>query len=428
MSFFMGIDVGTAGVRTAVIDANGMEVAAASVPMEAPVRVEDRPCQDPRIWWEAVCQCLGKQAETLRTAGYSMHEIKALAVDGTSGTTLLADSGLTPLTSGYMYNSSSFAEEAKAIAVHAPEDSIAQGAGSGVARLLFLQKQPGSRRARFACHQADWIAAMLMRRGGLSDETNVLKMGYDLERREWPGWFSAVGVNTELLPAVCPVGDLFGVISDKSASEFGFCKELEVIAGATDSNAAFLASGASEIGEGVTSLGTTLAIKFLSDQPVSDATRGIYSHRIKEMWLAGGASNTGGGVLLDHFTTEQMSQMEPGLDSKNLTGLDYYPLSRPGERFPISDPKLQPRLEPRPKNDLKFFQAMLEGMSEIERVGYAALRDLGSPELRQVFTAGGGAKNKEWTKIREAKLGVPISTALSSHASVGAARIAAGLV
>ena len=110
MSFFMGIDVGTAGVRTAVIDANGMEVAAASVPMEVPVRVEDRPCQDPKIWWKAVRQCLGKQAETLRTAGCSMHEIKALAVDGTSGTTLLADDGLNPVTPGYMYNSSSFAK------------------------------------------------------------------------------------------------------------------------------------------------------------------------------------------------------------------------------------------------------------------------------------------------------------------------------
>ena len=428
MPLYLGIDVGTAGVRTAVIHADGKEVASASVPMEAPVRVDDRPCQDPNIWWEAVRQCLSKQAQTLGAAGHSMGEIEALAVDGTSGTTLLTDDALTPLTPGYMYNSSNFNDEAEAIAAHAPENSIAQGANSGLARLLFLQKQPGSERATFACHQADWIAARLIRRGGLSDETNVLKMGYDVERREWPGWFSAIGVTTELLPEVKPVGDSFGVISDESVSEFGFRKELEVIAGATDSNAAFLAAGASKVGEGVTSLGTTLVIKFLSDQPVSDAARGIYSHRIKEMWLPGGASNTGGGVLLDYFTAGQMSQMEKDLDPRNLVGLDYYPLSRPGERFPISDPDFQPRLEPRPKSDAKFFQAMLEGISEIERIGYAALRDLGSPELQRVFTSGGGAQNQGWTKIREAKLGVPISAALSSHASVGAARIAARLV
>ena len=237
-----------------------------------------------------------------------------------------------------------------------------------------------------------------------------------------------MGVRAELLPAVCPADNLFGVVSDESVSEFGFRKDLKIIAGATDRNAVFLAAGASAVGEGVTSLGTTLAINFLSDRPVSDTARGIYSHRIKDMWLAGGASNTGGGVLLGYFTSEQMSRMERNLDSRNLTGLDYYPLSRPGERFPLSDPNLQPRLEPRPKIDLHFFQTMLEGMSEIERVGYAALQSLGAPELRRVFTAGGGANNRGWTKIREAKLGVPVSTALSRHASVGVARLAAGLV
>ena len=438
MALYLGIDVGTSGVRTAVIHvdgrgsdgkgADGKEIASASVKIEAPIRVDDRPCQDPFVWWEAVSQCLRQQAQSLRAAGHSMSEIEALAVDGTSGTTLLTDDELNPLTLGYMYNSSNFNDEAESIAAHAPENSIARGASSGLARLLFLQKQPGSERAMFAFHQADWIAAKLMQQGGLSDETNVLKMGYDVARRAWPSWFSTCGVKTELLPEVKPVGDSYGVINAESVSAFGFRKELEVIAGATDSNAAFLAAGASRVGEGVTSLGTTLAIKFLSDQPVSDPALGIYSHRIKDMWLPGGASNTGGGVLLDHFTAEQMSAMEKDLDPWNPTGLDYYPLSRPGERFPISDPDLRPRIEPRPKSDVKFFQAMLEGISEIERIGYAALRDLGAPELQRVFTTGGGAKNKAWTKIREAKLGVTISAALSSHASVGAARIAANLL
>ena len=49
MSFVMGIDLGTAGVRTAVIDAADVMIAAASVPMQSPVRVENRPCQDPTI-------------------------------------------------------------------------------------------------------------------------------------------------------------------------------------------------------------------------------------------------------------------------------------------------------------------------------------------------------------------------------------------
>ena len=88
------------------------------------------------------------------------------------------------------------------------------------------------------------------------------------------------------------------------ARALGLSSDCKVVAGVTDSNAAFLASGASKVGEGMTSLGTTLAIKLLSDQPVFDPGRGVYSHRIKDMWLPGGASNSGGGVLLKYFTAE----------------------------------------------------------------------------------------------------------------------------
>jgi hypothetical protein len=146
------------------------------------------------------------------------------------------------------------------------------------------------------------------------------------------------------------------------------------------------------------------------------------------MWLAGGASNSGGGVLLDYFTAEQMKQMEKDLKPSHPTGLQYYPLSRPGERFPISDPEWPPKMTPRPANDAQFFQAILEGISEVERIGYAVLQELGAAKLEKVFTAGGGAKNRVWTEIRSAKLGVTIDDAFSSEASVGAARIAAQLV
>ena len=171
-----------------------------------------------------------------------------------------------------------------------------------------------------------------------------------------------------------------------------------------------------------------MAIKLLSDQPVVDPTRGIYSHRIGNMWLPGGASNTGGGVLLKYFDVQQMEQMDKDLKPLDRTGLNFYPLANPGERFPIADPSWQPRLTPRPSDDIKFYQAMLEGISEIERVGYAALGELGGPVLKRVFTAGGGAKNKSWEQIRESFLGVPVVPALSTDAAVGTARIAAKLI
>jgi sugar (pentulose or hexulose) kinase len=424
MSLYLGIDIGTSGVRTSVIKDSGHEVSSAAVRLPAPDLIDKRPCQDPMIWWEAVGHCLRNQAMSLRDTGHHLEEITALAIDGTSGTLLLTDENLRPLTPGFLYHSGNFTDEAKVISEKAPQSSIARGAGSTLARLLFLKKKAPN--ARYALHQADWIAARLMKHGGLSDETNVLKMGYDVESRVWPDWVVFFGGH--LLPKVKPVGGLFGALDDSIAKTFGFARDVKVVAGTTDSNAAFLASGASKVGEGVTSLGTTLAVKLLSRTPISDPSRGVYSHRIKDMWLPGGASNSGGGVLLNFFTPEQMTQMESSLNPGKPTGLNYYPLSQQGERFPIADPKLEPRLSPRPQSDIEFFQAMLEGISEIERIGYATLEQLGAPSLQRVFTSGGGARNQAWTEIRSSKLGLPIEVARSSNASAGVARIAAGLI
>lgn len=428
MALYLGIDIGTSGVRTSVIDAEGNEIADASVKMPAPDRIDGRPCQDPLIWWNAASECIRLQQQALESLGHEMSDIKALSVDGTSGTLLLTDADLNPLTPGYLYNSGGFIKEAEAINRVAPSDSIARGAGSGLARLLFLQKLADVSKARYALHQADWIAAQLMQQGGCSDETNALKTGFDVRSRRWPDWIAAAGTNLDLLPDVRPVGEVYGVVDRRIASAFGLSGDCSVVAGVTDSNAAFLASGAGKVGEGVTSLGTTLAIKLLSDQPVFDPDRGVYSHRIKDMWLPGGASNTGGGVLLEYFTDEQMQEMTPRLQPDLHTGLSYYPLKTPGERFPINDPGLQPKLSPRPDDDLTFFQAMLEGIAEVERLAYETLQQAGAPAVRKVYTAGGGAGNEAWTKIRQARLGVEIGQAQSREASTGSARIAAGLV
>ena len=109
---------------------------------------------------------------------------------------------------------------------------------------------------------------------------------------------------------------------------------------------------------------------------------------------------------------------------ENPTGLSYYPLLRPGERFPINDPKLPPRLEPRPKDDTTFLQAILEGVAEVEALAYRKLAELGAPPLRSVRTVGGGAANSAWTKIRERKLRAPFKRAQSQEACAGVARLA----
>ena len=95
----------------------------------------------------------------------------------------------------------------------------------------------------------------------------------------------------ELLPEVLEPGAWLGGLSDAAAARFGLEPGTRVLAGTTDGCASFLATGASEAGDGVSALGSTLTIKLLSDRPVFSPESGVYSHRINDLWLAGGASS-----------------------------------------------------------------------------------------------------------------------------------------
>lgn len=410
---FLGIDLGTSGIRCAVVDADCKPVA---------MTRSTYPDDTADGWWLAVEAGLHALAGEI---GADMARIRAVAVDGTSGTMVLVDSTLTPVTPPLMYNSSGFIDEATRIAVHAPAGHITQGQSSALGRMLRLQSFDPDNRATHMSHQADFIAAKLMGHAGNSDENNSLKTGFDLEAGTWPDWFADTGVRMGLLPQVHTVGDVMGRVDDDVAARFGLNTMVQVRAGTTDSIAAFLASGVDQVGEAVSSLGTTLAIKMLSDVRVDDPARGIYSHRLGDKWLVGGASNTGGGVLLSHFNGDELATLSSQIDPEKTSDLDYYPLSKPGERFPVNDPALPPRLTPRPDSDVQFLHGMLEGIARIEQQCYAALSDLGAPDVTVIHTAGGGAQNDVWTAIRARVSGKPIKVAPNAEAAFGVANLCA---
>lgn len=174
----------------------------------------------------------------------------------------------------------------------------------------------------------------------------------------------------------------------------------------------------------MTSLGSTLAIKLLSNNRIEDARYGVYSHRLDDKWLVGGASNTGGAVLRQLFTDQQLEKLSKEINPAEASPLDYYPLQSVGERFPVADPNMQPRLHPRPGSDVEYLHGILESIARIEGKAYSLLKDLGATEVDQVFTAGGGAKNEKWIKIRERVLGLPVSKATQTEAAYGAALLA----
>lgn len=414
---FVGIDVGTSGVRACAVDNSGEVRGAAAVSLAAPRQDGSGIDQDPELWWQATVAALDKLGAII-----DLGAVARIAVDGTSGTLLLIDADGRPCSPGLMYNDARAAGEAKRIAAVAPPESGAHGASSALAKLLHLLGTTS--RAHHAVHQADWIAGRLAGHHGISDENNALKLGYDPVGREWPRWLDQLGVPNDLLPTVLVPGTPFAGIEPAVARTLGLPASVRIVAGTTDGVAAFIATGAETPGDAVTSLGTTLVVKLVATQPIFAAAQGVYSHRLGDKWLAGGASNSGGAALLAHFSTEDMDRMTPLLRPDEPTGLDYYPLPKPGERFPIADPALAPRLTPRPPEDHRFFQALLEGIASVEALAYQRLQALGAPALRRVISIGGGARNEAWTRIRQRIVGVPVSVAQHTEASYGTALLA----
>lgn len=425
MGLRLGIDFGTSGVRAAALDDAGAVAAEFQLPLPAGAEIAGRPTQAAEDWWCGLVGCVGGLLSRLAAAGRRSSDIAGIAVDGTSGTMLLADKDLRPLTPALMYNSRGFDAEASLVAARAPAGSLVQGAGSALSRLLFLLAGTPGGAAGLCLHQADWIASRLVGKGGLSDANNALKLGFDPLRMAWPDWL--VGwVGGGILPEVFLPGERIGGLAAAPARELGLAEGLPVHAGTTDSVAAFLASGADRLGDAVTSLGSTIALKLLSQDPVSDPASGVYSHRLGAYWLPGGASNAGGAALLQHFTIAEIEALTPLLDPDRPTGLAYYPLPARGERFPVNDPDLLPVTDPRPESRAAFLQGLLEGLTEVEVAGYRRLGQLGAPAPRRIFATGGGARNAAWRRLREVRLGVPFGEPRHANAACGTARLAGG--
>lgn len=414
--FVLGLDLGTSGVRAVAVDDDGKILGLGSASLPATRATGARREQAPEDWWNGcrmALEDLGRKVD--------LSEARAIAVDATSGTILPVDHTNRPLAPARMYDDADTGDLAARIKTLAPRESAAHGATSPAARALGWTKLP---RLHCILHQADWINGCLGATDWRTDENNALKTGYDPVRRCWPDWLRAFGLSPGLLPEVVPVGTPIGQVSAQAALALGLPEGIAIAAGTTDGCATFLASGATRPGEASTALGSTIVLKLLSDRPVFAPELGIYSHRIGDTWLAGGASNCGGKTLLQFFSPEQLASLESSLDPSKPTGTDYYPLPSVGERFPVSDPALAPRLTPRPASDAAFLQGIYEAFARVEQTGFAKLAELGGPNLRNVRHAGGGARSAAWMRLRATALGVPQLPAWSEEAAAGAARLA----
>jgi sugar (pentulose or hexulose) kinase len=411
--YALGLDFGTSGARARVIDPDGQVVAQVNAVYGTAGALADT--------WQACLEgLLGHLPVAVR------RQVGAIAIDGTSATVLLCDRNGIPLTEPLLYNDDRGQGCRAQLQSVAPPHSPALSATSSLVKALwwYTHLDPALLdKARYLLHQADWLGSLLHGQLGVSDYHNALKLGYDVATLRYPDWLLALPM-AQWFPQVLVPGAVVATLTPAMATKFDLPPTCQVKAGTTDSIAAFIASGAGQPGEAMTALGSTLVIKLLSVEPIEDCDRGIYSHRFGQSWLAGGASNTGGAVLRHFFADHELATLSAQILPDRPSGLNYYPLLKPGERFPVNDPTFLPQISPRPDDPVLFLQGLLEGIANIEATGYQLLTQLGGTPVTKIYTTGGGAQNQTWQKIRTQTLQVPIVPAVSVEAAYGAARLA----
>ncbi len=386
----------------------------------------------------------------------------------------------------------------ESIEKYVPKDHATRANTSTLSKLLHYHYCQSIAKNEVLVHQSEYVANTMFlsnpkqcgageavnSRTYVSDWHNALKLGYDVRTLSYPKWLldcltNELGLSTtgKLLPKVVAPGEVIQTISTSCSNQFGIHPDAVVVGGTTDSNAAFIAATASSpdgggvptYGTAVTSLGSTLAIKMLSKTYVEDASQGVYSHRFpvfggssssssrgnsssvkkekkdeEEAWLVGGASNVGCAILRkENFSNTELVTLSNDMDVMVDSEVEYYPLTKRGERFPIADSTKEPILNPKPDSRGEYLKGILQGISNVEKKGFEVLGELGSspsyPDV--VWTCGGGSKNDKWIQMRQrileeggmgakkddavATTGVKVLRANNAEASFGAAVLAA---
>ncbi len=470
MPTFLGLDVGTQGARVVACtfgdNRHPPTLLQAAQPFPPGTIVAGLPPghveQQPAGWWQAATACLRQVVAQVRP-----ESIRSISVTSTSGTLCLLDGCGEPLLPALMYNDARAGREAAEVQTAGAELAERLGyrfnASFALAKLLWLARHRPDllAAARWAVHATDFLVGRLCGVYGVTDSSNALKTGYDVERGDWPAFIAAdLGLPTDKLPHVLTPGTVIGAVTPDAAEQTGLPTGALVVAGMTDGCAAQIAAGAVAPGEWNSTLGTTLVLKGVTDQLIRDPLGRIYSHRHPDgYWLPGGASNVGGEILEQRFPGADLAKLDRQAAQLSPGAWVAYPLARRGERFPFVRPDAEGFLVPFVSQGLQstsaaprpgepsaptlrlaspvddqapiaptppeLYTAYLEGVAYVEKLAYKTLQRLGANVGDVIRVAGGAARSAAWLQIRADVLQKELWQPAEPGAAMGAAILAA---
>ncbi|MBW7974617.1 xylulokinase [Bradyrhizobium sp. BR 10289] len=433
---YLGLDVGTSGVKAVLVNEAGAVVATAarelSLSHPAPLWSE----QDPDAWAEAAT---GAVDDLARHHPREVARVRGIGLSGQMHGAALLDENGRPLRPAILWNDGrSQAEcgelERRCPSLHAIAGNLAMP-GFTAPKLLWVARHEPEifwRVAKVLLPKAyvryRLTGAMVE---DMSDAAGTLWL--DVGRRSWSlELLKATGLDLHHMPDLVEGSAVSAVLASDLAQRWGMAKDVVVAGGAGDNAASAIGLGAIAPGDAFLSLGTSGVVFRVTDRfaPAPVSAVHAFCHALPGLWhqmgvmLSAAASLAWLAGVMETPTAALLAPLGERVEGpspvKFLPYLD-------GERTPHNDATASGAFVGlrAATGRGQMVQAVLEGVAFAARDNLAVLSTASGP-IVELDLVGGGSRSPLWAQICADVLGIPVHRVEEGEvgAALGAARLA----
>ncbi|PYF78324.1 xylulokinase [Marinomonas alcarazii] len=403
---YLGLDLGTSGLKGVVIGADGNVLAqeSASLVVNSPQTLWSE--QDPESWWQACVEVIRQLQQRL-----DLSKLKAIGLSGQMHGATLLDAQGNILRPCILWNDGRSQAQCEALMTQFPELKERSGnlamPGFTAPKIRWVQENEPDIFAKlaFVLLPKDYLAYRLtgVMSSDCSDAAGTLWL--NPETRQWDdALLAATALSQANMPKVYEGCDLVGLLAEPIAQELELT-QLPIVAGAGDNAAGAVGMGITNPGQGFISLGTSGVYFTVSESHKAnpDNTVHAFCHALPNRWhqmgvtLSAANSLAWFAKLVDKSVAELLDALEDSdIQRTNVLFLPY--LS--GERTPHNDPLANGQFVglTNTTNTEAMTLAILEGVAFSLLDCQNALESAGS-FVDELSLIGGGARSAMWRQI-----------------------------
>ncbi len=446
-SLLLGIDLGTTGAKSVLIDEGGSVVttARAEYPLSRPQ--EGWSEQDPGDWWEAI---VAATREVLEEKGSS--EVKALALSGQMHGSVFLNSSGEVIRPPILWNDTRTTDQCREMTEKVGEERLRNLVGNPVLegftapKVLWLRENEPENfeKLETLLLPKDYIVYRLTGKKSTEYSDAAGTVLFNVEEGEWEEEIlGELSLDKSILPPVLDSTEIVGNLTPEAAEELGLSQDTSVIAGGADNACSAVGNGIVKEGLFLVSIGSSGVVLAHTDSMQVDRGNRLHSfnHAKPGSWYLMGVMLSAGLSL--RWFKNNLGQPEKTMSE--LTGMDPYELlTREAAEVPPGSEKLifLPYLngERTPHADANA-RGVFFGLSSSHRKGHLVRSVLegvtfglrNSLELitekeitpQEVRITGGGANSDLWAQIQADVFDLEVKkTSLNEGPAFGAALLA----